>query len=160
MGLPPWVRSRQTQRPDFRTGFSYTGWLSKAGLAMLIFWILTACYAHAFLLPGLSDAENAHFSSVRGFEQAIRQSPVPVDKLIASTWRNKETLFELQDRTPGHRQQDHWRHAQGGIREQVQAPRQREVEAWLKPTAVRGRGSEWTLPRTLRRPAPRWCVAR
>lgn len=105
---------------------------------MLIFLDFDGVLHPFFPLPGQSDTENALFSSVKRFEQAVRRSPVPIEIVIASTWRNRESLFELR----AHFARD-IADKIIGVTPKVGAgngpgARQAEVEAWLEQNNRQG----------------------
>lgn len=108
---------------------------------MLVFLDFDGVLHHFFPLPGVPDAENAHFFYLPAFARAAEACGVPLEIVIASTWRRKYDLPALRSRFPKALAE-----AIVGVTPFVGSGngpggRQVEVEAWL---ASQGRtGEAW-----------------
>lgn len=65
-------------------------------LPVLLFLDFDGVLHHFFPMPGVSDAENERFFYLPNFEKAIRELSVPVEIVIASTYRHKYGIDELR----------------------------------------------------------------
>ncbi len=65
---------------------------------LLLFLDFDGVLHHFFPLAGVPDAENAHFFFLPAFEKAVRALSVPVEIVIASTWRNTYSLPQIRQR--------------------------------------------------------------
>lgn len=99
---------------------------------MLIFLDFDGVLHPFFPLADNTDAKNQLFSSVPDFERAIRESPVPVEIVISSTWRNRENLFQLRSHFSPFVGEKIIGFTPNVSKDNGPGSRQVEVEAWLK----------------------------
>lgn len=65
-------------------------------LPVLLFLDFDGVLHHFFPMAGVSDEENERFYYRPAFEAAIRDLPVPVEIVVASTFRNKYDIDQLR----------------------------------------------------------------
>lgn len=65
-------------------------------IPVLLFLDFDGVLHHFFPMTGFSDEENQKFYYLPAFEQAIRDLPVPVEIVIASTYRHKYDIDQLR----------------------------------------------------------------